>query len=66
MDRKNVFRRISLFLAFAGYVFLLVAVASFSPSDWPNHAVFPYAQTANLCGSAGALSRTNMIWVRGL
>jgi len=65
MDRSNVFRRISLFLAFAGYVFLLIALASFSPSDWPSHTVYPYPKTANLCGSAGALVAYYAFWLLG-
>ncbi len=65
MDRTNVFRRICLFLAFAGYVFLLVAIASFSPSDWPSHTVYPYPKTANLCGPAGALIAYYAFWLLG-
>ncbi|MCE9526510.1 MAG: DNA translocase FtsK 4TM domain-containing protein, partial [Planctomycetales bacterium] len=65
MDRSNVFRRISLFLAFAGYVFLLISLASFSSSDWPSHNVYPYPAIHNLCGSAGALVAYYAYWLLG-
>ncbi len=65
MDRSNVFRRIALFLAFAGYVFLLIALASFSSSDWPSHTVYPYPAIHNLCGSAGALVAYYAFWLLG-
>src|SRR4051812_40048980 len=65
MDRNNVFRRVGLFLAFAGYVFLLIAIASFSSSDWPSHTVYPYPKTMNLCGSAGALIAYYCFWLLG-
>ena len=65
MNRTDVFRRIALFVAFASYVFLLVAIASFSPSDWPSHTVYPYPKTANLCGPAGAVIAYYAFWLLG-
>ena len=54
MDRTNAFRRIGWLIAFSGWVFFLLSLASFSRTDWPSHDVYPYPETANLCGSAGA------------
>ena len=54
IDRTNVPRNVLIFAGSAVWVFLLLALASFSPTDWPSHAVSPYPPTANLCGSAGA------------
>jgi S-DNA-T family DNA segregation ATPase FtsK/SpoIIIE len=54
IDRTNVLRNTLIFAGSAVWVFLLLALASFSPTDWPSHAVAPYPPIANLCGSAGA------------
>jgi S-DNA-T family DNA segregation ATPase FtsK/SpoIIIE len=43
-----------LVLACGAWVFLLVCLGSFHPTDWPSHAVEPYLPTQNLCGSVGA------------
>jgi S-DNA-T family DNA segregation ATPase FtsK/SpoIIIE len=42
-------------VAVGGWLFLLLAVASFHATDWPSHAVYPYPPTQNLCGSAGSV-----------
>src|SRR5688572_20377476 len=54
MERSNILRNTILSLAVGAWVFLLLALGSFSPTDWPSHTVFPYPPIANLCGSAGA------------
>src|SRR5689334_16867488 len=54
MERTNVLRNTLLALALASWAFLLLALGSFSPTDWPSHTVFPYPATANLCGTVGA------------
>ena len=36
------------------WVFLLLALGSFHPTDWPSHSVEPPPAVQNLCGSAGA------------
>jgi S-DNA-T family DNA segregation ATPase FtsK/SpoIIIE len=56
MDRQNLCRRVLLFVAIAAWVFLMLALASFHPDDWPSHRVYPYSPTVhNLCGWVGAL-----------
>jgi S-DNA-T family DNA segregation ATPase FtsK/SpoIIIE len=54
MQRTNVIRNTFLFLAVASWIFLLLCLGSFHPTDWPSHTVFPWPATQNLCGSAGA------------
>jgi S-DNA-T family DNA segregation ATPase FtsK/SpoIIIE len=54
MERSHLWRWISVALTIGAWCFLLFAVASFHPTDWPSHAVQPYPPTANLCGPVGA------------
>ena len=54
MQRSNLPRTVSLFIAGGLWLFLLLSLASFHATDWPSHAVFPHPATRNLCGSAGA------------
>lgn len=54
MDRTNLWRRVLLFSGIAAWAFLLLALGSFHPTDWPSHEVYPYPPIQNLCGSAGA------------
>ena len=54
MERKHLWRWISIFLTIGSWLFVLFAVGSFHPTDWPSHAVGVYAPVANLCGPAGA------------
>ena len=54
MERTTVIRNTLIALALASWAFLLLALGSFSPTDWPTHTVFPYPPTANLCGTVGA------------
>src|SRR5215213_3482813 len=54
MQRSNLPRTVSLFVAGGVWLFLLLSLASFHATDWPSHAVYPHAATRNLCGSAGA------------
>lgn len=51
-----------MILGIAVWLFAAISVLSFSPSDWPSHAVYPYPeQIHNLCGPAGAFIA---YWVR--
>ena len=54
MQRSPIRTTLSL-LAIAVWAFLLLSNISYSPLDWPSHAVYPYApRISNLCGMAGA------------
>jgi S-DNA-T family DNA segregation ATPase FtsK/SpoIIIE len=54
MHHPNTWRRV-LFVIFACvWVFVLLSLGSFHPTDWPSHAVYPYPPIQNLCGNAGA------------
>src|SRR5215218_6837235 len=53
-ERTNIPRNTFLFLAIGAWSFLLLALGSFQPTDWPSHTVFPHPATQNLCGTAGA------------
>ena len=56
MERLHLWRRhLPAAVAVGGWLFLLLSVASFHPTDWPSHAVYPYPATQNLCGPAGAV-----------
>src|SRR2546426_456960 len=65
MDRRNMARRIVLFLALGAWGFLLVSMASFHPEDWPSHQVYPYAPIQNLCGAAGAYVAYHLFFAIG-
>ncbi len=54
MQRSNAIRNSVLFLGIAVWIFLLLSLGSFHPTDWPSHEVFPYPTMQNACGSAGA------------
>ncbi len=54
MERSDLPRNVLTSLACAAWVFLLVCLGSFHPTDWPSHAVAPYPPVENLCGKAGA------------
>ncbi|MGE5612551.1 MAG: DNA translocase FtsK [Bacillota bacterium] len=55
MDRENLQRHLWLFLGIGAWAFLLIALASFNPDDWPSHRGYPYGPIKNMCGPAGAL-----------
>ncbi|MDB5297982.1 MAG: ftsK 2, partial [Phycisphaerales bacterium] len=55
MTRSNLPKTVAFFLAAGLWAFLLLSFWSFSPTDWPSHAVDPYPPTANWCGAAGAV-----------
>lgn len=56
MDRAtNLTRNIFVIAAAGVWVFMLLALGSFSPTDWPSHAVYPHPATQNLCGKVGSL-----------
>ncbi|MEM8872973.1 MAG: DNA translocase FtsK [Planctomycetota bacterium] len=54
MQRNTLNRVIPLALLLGTWVFLVLSLGSFSPNDWPSHAVTPHPPTANLCGPVGA------------
>jgi DNA segregation ATPase FtsK/SpoIIIE, S-DNA-T family len=54
MQRSNLSRWIGICLGAGAWGFLLSAVGSFRPTDWPSHAVHPYLPVANVCGPVGA------------
>src|SRR5438067_10557672 len=54
MERTNVLRQVSLFLALGAWAFLLLSLGSFHSTDWPSHTVYPWPAIQNLCGTAGA------------
>ncbi len=41
-------------MAAGAWVFLLLSIGGFSPTDWPSHAVSPWPPTGNWCGPVGA------------
>ena len=68
MERSHLWRWICVFLTIGSWLFLLFAVASFHPTDWPSHAVGVYAPVENLCGAVGAvvgglfIARPALVW----
>jgi DNA segregation ATPase FtsK/SpoIIIE, S-DNA-T family len=54
MERTNLLRQTALALGFGIWIFLLVSLGSFHPTDWPSHEVYPYPAIQNLCGPVGA------------
>jgi S-DNA-T family DNA segregation ATPase FtsK/SpoIIIE len=54
MQRSNLPRTVLLFLGGGLWLFLLLSLASFHPTDWPSHAIYPHPATRNLCGPVGA------------
>jgi S-DNA-T family DNA segregation ATPase FtsK/SpoIIIE len=65
MDRQNLFRRLTLFVALGAWAFLLVSLASFHADDWPSHQVYPHPPIRNLCGAAGAFIAYQVFFVIG-
>jgi S-DNA-T family DNA segregation ATPase FtsK/SpoIIIE len=56
LQRSHIIRPLALFFATGIWFFLLFALGSFHPTDWPSHAVFPYPSTQNVCGPVGAFT----------
>src|SRR5438045_1668644 len=54
MERSNLIRNTLVFLACGAWIFFLLSLGSFHPTDWPSHDVYPYQPVQNLCGSVGA------------
>src|SRR5215203_2192786 len=54
MERSHIIRQSIVALAIGAWCFLMLALASFHPTDWPSHTVYPYPPIGNLCGAAGA------------
>jgi len=60
--QRTPLRSVFIFVAIAAWVFVLLSTVSFSPTDWPSHAVYPYpAEIHNLCGTVGAFVS---YWIR--
>ncbi len=55
IQRSNIIRPIGLFLGCGIWLFMLFALGSFHPTDWPSHSVYPYPPIRNVCGPAGAV-----------
>jgi S-DNA-T family DNA segregation ATPase FtsK/SpoIIIE len=54
MERSHLWRWICVFLTIGSWLFLLFAVGSYHPTDWPSHAVGVYHSVENLCGPVGS------------
>jgi S-DNA-T family DNA segregation ATPase FtsK/SpoIIIE len=54
MNRSNLWRWVGICGGVGAWAFMLLSIGSFSPVDWPSHAVYPYPPIGNLCGPAGA------------
>src|SRR5947209_15224138 len=54
MHHPNTWRRVWFVMFACLWVFVLLSLGSFHPTDWPSHAVYPYKPVQNLCGNAGA------------
>ena len=54
MQRTHIIRQSLVALDVGAWIFLMLSLASFHPTDWPSHTVYPYPPTRNLCGNAGA------------
>jgi DNA segregation ATPase FtsK/SpoIIIE, S-DNA-T family len=54
MKRSNLWHWIGICVATGSWGFLLLAIGSFHPTDWPSHAVNPWLPVVNLCGPVGA------------
>jgi S-DNA-T family DNA segregation ATPase FtsK/SpoIIIE len=46
--------KVPLALLIGAWVFVVLALVSFDPMDWPSHAAVPPGATANWCGPVGA------------
>src|SRR6185437_12704164 len=55
MNRDSLPRTLNLCLLCGLWVFLLLSLGSFHPTDWPSHAIEPSPPTQNLCGNVGAV-----------
>ncbi|HET6246943.1 MAG TPA: DNA translocase FtsK 4TM domain-containing protein [Tepidisphaeraceae bacterium] len=55
MTRESLPRNVALFVLGGLWLFMLLALGSFHPTDWPSHAVEPAPATQNLCGNVGAM-----------
>lgn len=54
LQRSHILKPLALFFAAGVWLFLLFALGSFHPTDWPSHAVYPYPSIQNVCGPVGA------------
>ena len=54
MHHPNTWPRILFVVFTCAWLFVLLSLGSFHPTDWPSHAVYPYQPVQNLCGNAGA------------
>ena len=62
IDRDHIIRPMALAIAWAAWLFLMLALASFHPTDWPSHVAYPYPPIQNICGSVGAFRFPNWPW----
>ena len=53
-QRPHLVRWSFTLVAVAAWAFALLSLMTFSATDWPSHAVYPWPATHNLCGSVGA------------
>ena len=51
--RPKVLRTVGWLLAAGAWVFAALSLWSYSPLDWPSHAVYPWPRPANWCGLFG-------------
>lgn len=63
--RRAIFRLCALTAGSCAWLFVLLACASFRPTDWPSHHVYPHGSVQNLCGPAGAWVAYNLLLVIG-
>lgn len=53
-QRPHLVRWSLTVVAIAVWLFAGLSLMTFSPTDWPSHAVYPWGPTQNLCGPVGA------------
>lgn len=64
-ERSNLYRRAGLFLAAGVWVFLLLAVGSYTYMDPPSHQVYPYGPVRNVCGIVGSYVAYGVLYTIG-
>jgi hypothetical protein len=52
-------------LACAAWVFVFLSLITFSATDWPSHAVYPWPATSNICGAVGAWVSYQLFYFAG-
>ncbi|HQY87635.1 MAG TPA: DNA translocase FtsK [Tepidisphaeraceae bacterium] len=64
-DRRHLVRWSLTLVVAACWVLLGLSLLSFSPTDWPSHAIYPHPATQNLCGEIGAFVAYQLFSVLG-